>query len=78
MKAVLAIDQGTTSTRALIVGQDGAIVARAQVELHQSYPRTGWVEHDPETIWRDVVATARQALSQATEAGIDVVAIGID
>ncbi|MBU1463802.1 MAG: glycerol kinase GlpK [Alphaproteobacteria bacterium] len=77
MKAVLAIDQGTTSTRALIVGQDGAIVARAQVELHQSYPRTGWVEHDPETIWRDVVATARQALSQATEAGIDVVAIGI-
>ncbi|MEJ2458252.1 MAG: glycerol kinase GlpK [Novosphingobium sp.] len=77
MKAVLAIDQCTTSTRALIVDENGAIAARAQIELPQSYPRTGWVEHDPETIWRDVVATARQALAQAAERGLEVAAIGI-
>lgn len=77
MKAILAIDQGTTSTRALIFDSDGRIVTRAQVELPQSYPRPGWVEHDPETIWRDVAATARQALADATSTGLEVAAIGI-
>lgn len=77
MKAVLAIDQGTTSTRALIVDPQGQIAARAQVELPQSYPRPGWVEHDPETIWRDVVTTARQALAGAEAGGLEVAAIGI-
>lgn len=77
MKAVLAIDQGTTSTRALIVDAQGRIAACAQIELPQSYPRPGWVEHDPETIWRDVVATARQALDEADAQGLEVTAIGI-
>lgn len=77
MKAVLAIDQGTTSVRALIVNEQGGIAASAQIELPQSYPRPGWVEHDPETIWRDVVATARHALEQAEALGLDVVTIGI-
>ncbi|MGE8135665.1 glycerol kinase GlpK [Novosphingobium subterraneum] len=77
MKAVLAIDQGTTSTRALIVDEQGQIAARAQVELPQSYPRPGWVEHDPETIWRDVVTTARHALAEAEASGLVVSVIGI-
>lgn len=77
MKAVLAIDQGTTSTRALIVDASGRVVTMAQVELAQSYPRPGWVEHDPEAIWRDVVDTARQVLEQADSWGLEVAAIGI-
>lgn len=77
MKSILAIDQGTTSTRALIVDAQGQVAARAQVELPQSYPRPGWVEHDPEVIWRDVVTTARMALAEAEAGGHEVAAIGI-
>lgn len=77
MKSILAIDQGTTSTRALIIDANGQVAARAQVELPQSYPRPGWVEHDPETIWRDVVMTGSQALAEAEARGLDVAAIGI-
>jgi glycerol kinase len=72
---VLAIDQGTTSTRAILFGASARPVAVAQRELKQHYPELGWVEHDPKDIWRDTLATARQAL-----AGIDVArvaAIGI-
>ena len=77
MKAILSIDQGTTSTRALIIDVEMRVRAMAQVELPQSYPRSGWVEHDPETIWQDVVATAREVLDKAKGLGLDVVAIGI-
>jgi glycerol kinase len=77
MKAILAIDQGTTSTRALIIDSEAKIRATAQVELPQIYPQPGWVEHDVETIWRDVVATAREALAKAESHGLDVVAVGI-
>lgn len=77
MKSILAIDQGTTSTRALIIDAQGQVAARAQVELPQSYPRPGWVEHDPEVIWRDVVTTARMALAEAEAGGHEVAAIGI-
>lgn len=77
MKAILAIDQGTTSSRALIVDEAASVRAMAQVELPQSYPQSGWVEHDPETIWRDVVATARAALDKADGLGLTVTAIGI-
>ena len=72
---VLAIDQGTTSTRAILFDSDAGAVAVAQRELTQHYPRRGWVEHDPEQIWQDTLAVVRQALS-----GIDiqqVAAIGI-
>ncbi|HEX6661241.1 MAG TPA: glycerol kinase GlpK [Sphingomicrobium sp.] len=64
---VLAIDQGTTSTRAILFDSRAEPVATAQRELQQHYPRPGWVEHDPEDIWRDTLAVTREAL-----AGIDV------
>lgn len=77
MKAVLAIDQGTTSTRSLLIDETTAVRAAFRVELVQSYPAAGWVEHDPEAIWRDVVSTARDALDKAVGLGLDVAAIGI-
>ena len=72
---ILAIDQGTTSTRAILFDSDAQPVAIAQRELQQHYPELGWVEHDPEDIWSDALAVSREALS-----GIDVrrvAAIGI-
>src|SRR5260221_13279792 len=74
---ILAIDQGTTSTRAMIFDADGSPVAQAQKELTQSYPQPGWVEHDPEEIWRAVVTTSRAALAEAKLAAADVAGIGI-
>jgi len=71
---VLAIDQGTTSTRALLFDDSSAVVASAQRELTQHYPEPGWVEHDPEEIWQATLATAREALSRA---GSRVAGIGI-
>jgi glycerol kinase len=59
----LAIDQGTTSTRAILFDAKAHAVAVAQRELDQYYPSLGWVEHDPEQIWQDTLATAREALS---------------
>ena len=58
---ILAIDQGTTSTRVILFDADARAVAVAQRELPQHYPQPGWVEHDPEDIWRDTLATAREA-----------------
>jgi glycerol kinase len=72
---VLAIDQGTTSTRAILFDSGGSRIASAQRELTQHYPRLGWVEHDPEEIWRTVLETAREVLSK-TEAS-RVAGIGI-
>lgn len=74
---VLAIDQGTTSTRAILFGPGGRPVATGQRELRQFYPADGWVEHDPEDIWRDTVVCCRTALESS---GLDVsrvAAIGI-
>lgn len=65
---VLVIDQGTTSTRSMIFGPDAALVAMAQEEFPQIFPQGGWVEHDPESLWRTALSTARQALSRA---GVD-------
>jgi len=59
---ILAIDQGTTSTRAIVFDDQAQLVGIAQRELPQHYPRPGWVEHDPEDIWRDTLAVAREAL----------------
>lgn len=61
---VLAIDQGTTSTRALLFDREARIAAVAQRELDQHYPASGWVEHDPEQIWRDTLAVCAEALSR--------------
>jgi glycerol kinase len=71
---VLAIDQGTTSTRAILFDAAGRVRSNAQIELTQHYPRPGWVEHDPEEIWRSVVATCREA---AAAADGPIAAIGI-
>jgi len=62
---VLVIDQGTTSTRAIIFDADAAPIAIAQQEFPQIFPQPGWVEHDPDDIWRSVVATGREALRKA-------------
>ena len=72
---LLAIDQGTTSTRAILFDAAGGIHHTSRVELRQIYPRPGWVEHDPEEIWGSVVATCREAIAAAQ--GRPIAAIGI-
>ena len=62
---VLALDQGTTSSRAMVFGRDGRSVGLAQQEYEQIYPRPGHVEHDPEKIWATQLETARQAIQNA-------------
>ena len=74
---VLALDQGTTSSRAILFDAGGRIVRAAQQEFPQIYPQPGWVEHDPEAIWRTQLAVARQVLAETGVAAADVAAIGI-
>jgi len=74
---ILAIDQGTTSSRAMIFDDNGHCIALAQQEFGQIYPQDGWVEHDPEEIWQSVLAVCRQVLEKADEKGIEVAGIGI-
>jgi len=74
---VLAIDQGTTSSRAIIFDHDQKIVAVGQQEFAQHFPRSGWVEHDAEDIWSSVVATCKDAIGKARIKPSDIAAIGI-
>ncbi|MFQ5971357.1 MAG: glycerol kinase GlpK [Alphaproteobacteria bacterium] len=74
---ILAIDQGTTSTRALVFDRSGRPVAAAVEELGQIFPKPGWVEHDPEEIWRATRAVCRKVLDECEDAGHRVEAIGI-
>lgn len=74
---VLAIDQGTTSSRAIVFRADMTIAAQAQEEVPQHYPQPGWVEHDPEDIWHTVLATCRSALTKAGLSARDIAGIGI-
>ncbi len=74
---ILALDQGTTSSRAIVFDRSGKPVATAQKEFPQIYPQPGWVEHDPEAIWSSQLQTARQALSKAGLGATDLAAIGI-
>lgn len=74
---LLALDQGTSSSRSIVFDDRGRIVAQAQLELPQIYPQPGWVEHDPLEIWRTQIATARQALEQAGLQAGDIRALGI-
>jgi glycerol kinase len=76
-KYVLALDQGTTSSRALVFGRDGRAVASAQQEFPQIFPGPGHVEHDPEAIWSSQLAVARDALKKAGAGAADLAAIGI-
>ncbi len=77
MKFVLALDQGTTSSRAIVFDRAGRAVAGAQREFRQIFPHLGWVEHDPLEIWASQLAVAREALASAGAQPADVAAIGI-
>lgn len=75
--AILAIDQGTTSTRAIVFDEAMEVVATSQQDLRQIYPSGGWVEHDAKEIWRATLHTTREALSAAAERGFAAQALGI-
>ena len=72
-----AIDQGTTSTRFIVFDRSGRMVSTAQQEHEQIYPHPGWVEHDPEEIWRRTQAVIAEALAQRSLHATDLAAIGI-
>ncbi|UCH74399.1 MAG: glycerol kinase GlpK [Rhodospirillales bacterium] len=74
---VLAIDQGTTSSRAILFDRNRAVAAVAQQEFEQHFPRSGWVEHEPEDIWSSTLAVCRAAIEKAGAAPADIAAIGI-
>lgn len=76
-KYIMAIDQGTTSTRACLVTPDGRLAAQVSEPFEQIYPKPGWVEHDPETIWGTVGRTVKAVLEKVGARGADVAAIGI-
>ncbi|ODT65930.1 MAG: glycerol kinase [Pelagibacterium sp. SCN 63-23] len=76
-KYILAIDQGTTSSRAILFDQNRAIAGVGQKEFTQIFPQDGWVEHDPEEIWDSVVWSVKTALKQAGASAGDIAAIGI-
>lgn len=77
MPHILAFDQGTTSSRSIVFGSDGEIVALAQREFKQIYPQPGWVEHDANEIWSTQLAVAQEALKSAKLQAKDVAALGI-
>ncbi len=74
---ILAIDQGTTSSRAIVFDVDGHIMATAQQEFAQHYPHSGWVEHDPQDLLGSTIETAKRALKAAKAAGVHAQTIGI-
>lgn len=77
MTYILALDQGTTSSRAIIFDHDSQIVSVAQQEYRQIYPQSGWVEHDPEDLWRSQIETATDAMEGASIRASDIAACGI-
>src|SRR5436853_798544 len=77
MPFILALDQGTTSSRAIVFDHDGAIKAVAQKEFTQLFPQTGWVEHDPQEIWSAQISVAVEALGRARLRPRDLAAVGI-
>ncbi|MBS0664114.1 MAG: glycerol kinase GlpK [Verrucomicrobia bacterium] len=74
---ILALDQGTTSSRALVFDRRGRVRGAAQQEFPQHFPRAGWVEHDPEDLWTSTRRTALAAVAEANLAGADLAAIGL-
>jgi len=77
MGHLLALDQGTSSSRSIVFTPEGRVQALAQQEFRQIYPRPGWVEHDPMEIWGSQCATLRQAVQQAGVKPADISSIGI-
>jgi glycerol kinase len=76
-KYIVAIDQGTTSSRAIVFDENIRILSTGQQEFQQHFPDSGWVEHDPEDIWKTTLATVREAMRQARLSARDIAAIGI-
>jgi glycerol kinase len=74
---LLALDQGTTSSRALVLEASGKVVAVAQLEFTQIFPQPGWVEHDPNEIWSSQIGVAAEAIARAGIRAGDIAAIGI-
>ena len=74
---ILAVDQGTTSTRSIVFQDIATIASVSQMEFEQHFPQSGWVEHDPQEIWDSVVATVKEALEKASLAASDLAGIGI-
>jgi len=77
VKAILALDEGTTGGTALVVGADGTVLGRGYREIPQHFPQPGWVEHEPEDLFQAVVAAGREAIAAAKIAPGDLVGIGI-
>src|SRR5471030_1025637 len=73
---ILALDQGTTSSRAMVFDRQGNVVSVAQKEFQQIYPRPGWVEHDPQDIWSTQAGVAAEAVTRAGLNGSSIAAIG--
>ena len=77
MKYILALDQGTTSSRAIVFDHHGAIVSVAQQEFRQIFPKPGWVEHDAQEIWATQSSVAAEAVEKARLTANDIAAFGI-
>ncbi|HEV8160469.1 MAG TPA: FGGY family carbohydrate kinase, partial [Pyrinomonadaceae bacterium] len=77
MSNILALDQGTTSSRAIVFDRQSQIISIAQKEFTQIFPQSGWVEHNPQEIWESQVQTAIEALQKARFTAKDIVATGI-
>ena len=77
MKYILSLDQGTTSSRAILFDQNGQMHSVAQKEFKQYYPEPGWVEHDAMEIWETQLEVARQAIAKQGISPEDIAAIGI-
>jgi len=77
MSYILALDQGTTSSRSIIFDREGSVVAIGQREFKQIYPQSGWVEHDPREIWQSQIETAIEALANVNLTATDIAAVGI-
>ena len=74
---ILSLDQGTTSSRAIVFSDQGTIIASGQQEFSQHFPQPGWVEHEPQEIWQTTLSSARQAIAEAGCLASDIAAIGI-
>ncbi|MFN7981576.1 MAG: FGGY family carbohydrate kinase [Vicinamibacterales bacterium] len=77
MPYILALDQGTTSSRAIVFGEDGSIHSLAQKEFQQYFPHAGWVEHDPDEIWASQMGVAIEALGSAKLSARNIAALSI-
>src|SRR5438445_3282709 len=77
MTYILALDQGTTSSRSIVFDREGSVVSAGQKEYRQIYPQSGWVEHDPHEIWRSQIETALESITKVNLTVADIVAVGI-